>query len=66
MKGYNTMATLTIIKETDLGSLNSISYVKALVMAKAAQTEAIDKRHGINNPRRIYLSLAWTPYRNKR
>jgi hypothetical protein len=65
MKGYNTMATLTIIKETDLGSLNSISYVKSLVMVSANAIQAIDKRHGIEHPRKVYMSLAWSPYRKR-
>jgi hypothetical protein len=59
------MATLTVIKETDLCSLNSISYVKSLVMAKANSIQAIDKKHGIKHPRKVYMSLAWMPFRKR-
>jgi hypothetical protein len=59
------MKSLTIIKETDLSSLNSISYIKSLVMASANAIQAIDKKHGIKHPRKVYLSLAWTPYRKR-
>jgi hypothetical protein len=54
-----------IYKVTDLNSLVRISFVKSIVMQMANDMERVDKKHNIQNEKRIYLQTAWKNYKNK-